>query len=81
MDSGNFLLMKSILEVKKHAVLRAKNGQEAVDICCSNSEIHLVFMDIKMPVMNGFEALKKNKCFQSKAARYCPICLCFSRRP
>jgi signal transduction histidine kinase len=57
-DNINFLLLKKILEIKKYTVLRAVNGQEAVDICRENSDIHVVFMDIKMPVLNGFEAFK-----------------------
>jgi CheY-like chemotaxis protein len=65
-DNINFLLLKRILELKKYKVLRAKNGQEAVDICRLNTEIHLVFMDIKMPVLNGFEAFKKIHDFNPK---------------
>ena len=57
-DNINFLLLKTILELQKCTVLRAVNGQEAVDICRNNSDIDLVFMDIKMPVMNGFQAFK-----------------------
>lgn len=57
-DNINFLLLKRILELKKYTVLRAVNGQQAVDICKENSDVHLVFMDIKMPVLNGFEAFK-----------------------
>jgi signal transduction histidine kinase len=57
-DNINFLLIKRILEIKKHTVLRAINGQEAVDMCRENPNIHLVFMDIKMPVLDGFEAFK-----------------------
>ena len=57
-DNINFLLIKRILELRKFKVLRAVNGQEAVDMCKGNSDIHLVFMDIKMPVLNGFEAFK-----------------------
>ncbi|RKS98546.1 response regulator [Flavobacterium sp. 123] len=62
-DNINFLLLKKILELKKYVVLRAINGQEAVDICKANSGVDLVFMDIKMPVLNGYEALKKIKEF------------------
>jgi len=65
-DNINFLLLKRILELKKYKVLRAKNGQEAVDICRANSEIHLVFMDIKMPILNGFEAFKTIHSFNPK---------------
>jgi len=57
-DNINFLLLKTILELKKHTVLRARNGQEVVDISASNSEIDLIFMDIKMPVLDGYEAFE-----------------------
>ena len=38
---------------------RATNGQEAVEICQNEDKLHLVLMDIKMPVMNGYVASKK----------------------
>ncbi len=57
-DDINFLLLERILRLKDYTVLRAINGKEAVDICQDNDEINLVFMDIKMPVMNGFEAFE-----------------------
>lgn len=57
-DNINFMLLKKILELKKYNILRAVNGQEAVDICRENSAVNLVFMDIKMPVMDGFEAFR-----------------------
>lgn len=65
-DNINFLLLKRILELQNCTVLRAINGQEAVDICSNNSDIHLVFMDIKMPVLNGFEAFKIINSFNPK---------------
>jgi len=65
-DNINFLLLKRILELKKYKVLRATNGQEAVDMCLVNSEIQLVFMDIKMPLLNGFQAFKKIHSFNPK---------------
>lgn len=57
-DNINFLLLKKILELKDFKILRAINGQEAVDICRENANVDLVFMDIKMPVMDGFEAFR-----------------------
>lgn len=41
---------KSSLEIKS-----AKNGKEAVDIC-ENWSPHLIFMDMRMPLMDGYEA-------------------------
>jgi CheY-like chemotaxis protein len=57
-DNINFLLLKTILEKKNHKVIRAKNGQEVVDLSASNSDIDLIFMDIKMPVLDGYEAFE-----------------------
>jgi signal transduction histidine kinase/CheY-like chemotaxis protein len=62
-DNINFLLLKTILEKKNHLVLRARNGQEVVDLSVSNPDFDLIFMDIKMPVLDGYEAfelIKKN---------------------
>ncbi|MCW3785633.1 response regulator [Plebeiibacterium sediminum] len=39
-------------------ILQANNGKEAVDLCNSHPDIDVVFMDIKMPVMDGYEATK-----------------------
>ena len=55
-DKINFLLLKKILELKEFKIIKAVNGQEAIDICRENPNIDLVFMDIKMPIMDGFQA-------------------------
>ena len=60
-DNINFLLLKKIMQNKNYNIIRAVNGEEAVAICANNSNIDLVLMDIKMPIMNGFEALVKIK--------------------
>jgi signal transduction histidine kinase/ActR/RegA family two-component response regulator len=58
-DNINFLLFQKMMQHKKYKIIRAINGQEAVDICLNNPNIDLVLMDIKMPLMNGFEALEQ----------------------
>lgn len=52
----NYLYLKELLHKYDFDVIRASNGKEAVDKCKSNSNIGLVFMDIRMPVLNGYEA-------------------------
>jgi len=36
--------------------IHAKNGKEAIEICEQNKNIDLVFMDLKMPILNGYDA-------------------------
>ncbi len=58
-DNINFLLFQKMMQNKNFKIIRAVNGQEAVDICLNNPNIDLVLMDIKMPIMTGFEALEQ----------------------
>jgi CheY-like chemotaxis protein len=57
-EASNFLLLKELLSGLHINILWAKNGLQAVEICKSNRNIDLVLMDIKMPIMDGFEATK-----------------------
>jgi CheY-like chemotaxis protein len=45
-------------------ILHAKDGNEAVSICRNKKNIQLVLMDLKMPIMNGYEATKLIKEFR-----------------
>lgn len=57
----NYKLIEEILSPTKAKIIWAKDGKEAVEYCLKNDDIDLVLMDIKMPVMNGFEATQKIK--------------------
>ena len=60
-DEVSSYLLKKTLENENISLLFAVNGLEAVALANNHPEINLVLMDIKMPVMNGFEATKKIK--------------------
>ena len=55
-DSISRLLLKGILAGRKAKVLVAEDGREAVEKVESRPDIQVVLMDMKMPVMNGYEA-------------------------
>ena len=54
----NFFYLSQLLKKTNITVIRAKNGSEAVDLARKNPQVKLILMDIKMPVMNGYEATK-----------------------
>lgn len=58
-DNINFKLIEKLLKIFNFTVIRAKDGLEAVEICRTNSDIDLVFMDIKMPNLDGYGAFEK----------------------
>lgn len=55
-DKSSAELLQVMLQREGYLTLHAWNGAEAIDLCQKFPEIVLVFMDIKMPVMNGLEA-------------------------
>ncbi len=57
----NYKLLETLVKRTGAEVVWAKDGLQALDIVTSRNDIDLVFMDIKMPKMNGYEATKKIK--------------------
>ena len=57
-EDFNRYLLKSILEKWNIQVKERVNGQEAVDLC-KTEHFDIIFMDVRMPVLNGLEASKQ----------------------
>lgn len=56
----NRLLLVKLLTSVGFSVCEAENGQEAIALLSSYSP-HLILMDMRMPVMNGYEATRQIK--------------------
>ncbi len=52
-------LVGDFLKKKDYEVVEAENGEKAVDLFFDDQNISLVILDVMMPVMNGWEALKE----------------------
>ncbi len=65
-EESNFLLIKTIMKHSEVNLLWARNGKEGIEMIDSNNDISLVLMDIKMPVMDGYEATKMSKILRPK---------------
>lgn len=50
----NRLLLSELIKSTGNESIMVENGEEAIDVL-RNEEIHIIFMDIEMPVMNGIE--------------------------
>ncbi len=60
----NYLILNKMLASLDRKIIRAGNGLEAVNYCKDHEEVGLVLMDIKMPVMDGYEATKEIRKFR-----------------
>lgn len=61
----NYQIILASIEKNQINTMYAANGQQAVDLCRAHSEIDLILMNIKMPIMDGCTAAKLIKGFRS----------------
>lgn len=62
-EDSNFQLLEIMLRRTKVRIDRAYNGKQAVDYVLGGNDVDLVLMDVRMPVMNGYEATEHIKKF------------------
>lgn len=58
-DVRNVFSLGSVLKRYGITVIPARNGQEGIDALTAHPEVDLVLMDIMMPVMDGYEAMRR----------------------
>ncbi|OKH40017.1 histidine kinase [[Phormidium ambiguum] IAM M-71] len=56
----NRLLLVRLLDYFGFDIAEAENGKVAIDLC-QQWQPHLIFMDIQMPIMNGYQATRQIK--------------------
>ncbi|MBN2743589.1 hypothetical protein LX69_02230 [Breznakibacter xylanolyticus] len=57
-EFSNFLVIREYLSAIGVVAILAKDGIEAVECVQGNADIKLVFMDLRMPQMDGFYATR-----------------------
>jgi CheY-like chemotaxis protein len=63
-DDVNYLFLETLLKRilgNDKTIFHAQNGNETIECCKNNPDIDLVFMDIKLPLLNGYEATQNIK--------------------
>lgn len=58
-DDTSCLLLQAMLGQENYKLLFAVNGKHAVQMFRENPRINLILMDLKMPVMDGYEATRQ----------------------
>ena len=71
-NSDNRTLIKLYMKKTGDNLIIAKNGQEAIDKFKEN-EVDLILMDIQMPEVDGYQAVKKIKEIEDKLDNSTPI--------
>jgi len=62
-DENSAMLLQHMMECHTREILYAINGAEAVEQFSKCSDIDIIFMDMNMPVMNGYIAAQKIRQF------------------
>jgi PAS domain S-box-containing protein len=57
-EEVNFMFLEFLLqEIQSNIqIVNVRNGQKAIEYCEENGDVDLVFMDLKMPLVDGFDA-------------------------
>ncbi len=71
----NLEIAKELLLLSSITIETAKNGEEALDMFCSKPEeyYNIIFMDVQMPVMDGYTATRKIRNTKRNDAGIIPI--------
>jgi two-component system cell cycle response regulator DivK len=58
---SNYNFLRLLLKKSKVNILWVENGRDAVNTVLNDNSIDLVLLDINLPILNGYEVVKKIK--------------------
>ena len=70
-DCMNLKMLEIMLAELDCRLIKAENGQQALDMLAIEANIDVVLLDLEMPVMDGYETIKRIK--QSSSWREIPV--------
>ncbi|HEX2934545.1 MAG TPA: response regulator [Bacteroidales bacterium] len=62
-DDTNFLYISALIKKKKVQLIRSKDGLDAFFLCMT-APPDIVIMDIRLPIMNGFDSIRLIKKYE-----------------
>ena len=71
-NAVNRRLATVLLQKHDYAVISAENGKEALELL-SRESVDTILMDVQMPVMNGFEAIRAIRAKEKVTGNHMPI--------
>ncbi|MDZ7797424.1 MAG: response regulator [Candidatus Marinimicrobia bacterium] len=65
-DLSSYIYFEVLLKEKGFRTLHASNGEEAIRQCRKNPNISLLLLDLKMPFVDGYEAVRQIREFNKR---------------